>query len=293
MTNADTHFDRSAFDIPTAAGPELQAAMHPSASALKSNDDAKAEDDSKAEPGATLGSPAEHWLGRDAVGANERELAADAVRVNLRYQVELIEAFNLCPWAKGARTTDNAVPLVDDGNSLLEQVARAATLGADVVFLILPTYVGGRFAFEELVARLIAEDARSRRDSSPPFAMAAFHPQPTFEASHELTPETLVAFLRRSPDPTIQLIRLAALANVRKWEAPGTSFIDPSQIDFAALAKSPPQRPSLRQRVSNANHSTYVSAAGAQLRQVLEEILTDRKQSRQRLGLPLAPWEVS
>lgn len=245
------------------------------------------------EPGSAVTTRPGHWLAASVVPPlTEAELAREALRVNLRYQEELIEAFNLCPWAKGARSSGNAVPLVDDGGPLLTQLADAAALGADVVFLVLPRYIGSRLDFEELVAQLIAEDARRHRESSPPFAMAAFHPEAAPQSNDDLSPETLVPYLRRSPDPTIQLVRLEALARVRKGEPPGTSFIDPAQIDFATLLGTGlAPRPSLRQRVGSANHAVFAGAEGASLRRVLDDILEDRKHARQRLGLPPSPWE--
>lgn len=276
----------SPFDFPTMLGPQLNQHMTAASSTTSEPGD-------RTEDPLRRSGRREHWLADDLLSeAAERELTEVTLRTNLRYQVEFIEAFNLCPWAKGARTSNNAVPRVDDGSPLLTQIANAAALGADVVFLILPTYVGGRLDFEDLVARLIAEDARRHRDVSPPFAMAAFHPEGVPQPEGELSSETLVPYLRRSPDPTIQLVRLEALAQVRKGEPPGTSFIDPSQIDFAELLrKGVPTRPSLRQRVANANHALFVGTTGDDLRRTLEDILDERRRARQRLGLPLSPWE--
>lgn len=235
----------------------------------------------------------EHWLSLPHSAGMNAELADETIRLNLRYQIELIEAFNLCPWAKSARQSSNAVPLVDDGRPALDQVTSAVSRDADVVFLIFPTYVGSRLDFDEFVAQLIAEDARRHRETSPPFAMAAFHPEGPLPEPNGFTPETLIPLLRRSPDPTLQLVRLSALERVRKGEPAGTSFIDPSQIDFAALlAKGGmPERPSLRQRVANTNHAAFNGPTGPALLRAMTDILEDRKQTHQRLGLPSSPWE--
>lgn len=236
----------------------------------------------------------EHWLSRPASAAVDAELGAETIRLNLRYQVEVIEAFNLCPWAKAARQSSNAVALVDDGRPVLDQIASAAELDTDVAFLILPTYTGDRLDFDEFVAQLIAEDARQHRDSSPPFAMAAFHPEGPTSTPNGFTPETLIPLLRRSPDPTIQLVRLSALERVRKGEPAGTSFIDPSRIDFAALlAKGMPERPSLRQRVANANHAAFSGPSGEAIRAALDDVLDDRRRTHQRLAFPPSAWEHS
>lgn len=222
------------------------------------------------------------------------ELAAESLRLHLRYQQELVEGFNLCPWAKAARLTGNTVALVDDGRPLLEQLHDAAQLTSEIVFLILPAYHGGRVDFEELVAQLIAEDAKCHRDSSPPFAMAAFHPAPLTREVTELSAEGLVPYLRRSPNPTIQLVRLAALERVRQGEPTGTSFVDASQIDFTQLlASGTPNRPSLRHRIASANHATVRGSGGVALQELLDDILADRRRTHVRLGLAPFPWEVS
>jgi hypothetical protein len=222
-----------------------------------------------------------------------QELTTESLRLHLRYQQEFIEGFNLCPWAKGARLTQNTIAVVDDGRPLLEQLQDVAQLPSEIVFLILPTYQGGRVEFEELVAQLIAEDAKRHRDSSPPFAMAAFHPAPLAREVTELSAEALVPYLRRSPNPTIQLVRLAALERVRQGEPTGTSFIDPSRIDFTQLlAAVTPHRPSLRHRIATANHATVASASGV-LQAILDDILEDRRRTHVRLGLSPSPWEVS
>lgn len=221
------------------------------------------------------------------------ELAAETLRLHERYQEEVVEAFNLCPWAKSARLTGNTIPLVDDGRALLEQLRDAAQSPAEVLFLILPTYTGDRAAFSDLVASLIADDARSYRDSSPPFAMAAFHPEPLPVCASDLSAEALIPHLRRSPNPTVQLVRLDALERVRQGEPAGTSFIDPSQLDFSQLpAKLSAERPSLRHRISSANHATARGPRGPRLEAVLEDILEDRRRTHTRLGLPLCSWEA-
>lgn len=237
--------------------------------------------------------PVEWLVPRILPEASQSQLVAETLRLHGRYLEEFVEAFNLCPWAKGSRLSNNALPLVDDGRALLDQVGDAAHHPVEIVFLILPTYVGPRAVFDEMVATLIAEDARRYHDASPPFAMAAFHPERTQQPLAALSPDTLVPFLRRSPNPTIQLVRLEALERVRKGEPAGTAFIDPSQIDFASLLKAPPAKPSLRQRVAATNHATLQGENGRAARKALEGILHDRRLTNLRLGLPPSPWELA
>ena len=67
-----------------------------------------------------------------------------------------------------------------------------------------------------------------------PFAMAAFHP----DAAADLDdPERLIPFLRRTPDPTIQLVRQEALERVRGRHPQGTAFVDPQLFSAQAFAQ--------------------------------------------------------
>jgi hypothetical protein len=232
-------------------------------------------------------------------------LIEETLRLYHRYQVEVVERFNLCPWAKSARTSDNSVPVVCERGpdismgALLQTLDRALELHSDIVLLIFPNYKGSRNAFEQLVAQLIRADALRCELSSPSFAMAAFHPEAIIKTTQ---PEDLIPYLRSSPDPTIQLVRIAALERARKKEPRGTQFMDPSQLDVKAMLLAlqnaadksivPKVEPSLRQKIAAANHETW-QREGHLLRQIVREILDDRKRTHERLGLLCAPWEVA
>jgi hypothetical protein len=163
----------------------------------------------------------------------------------------------------------------------------------EVALLLFPLWDVSRADFEEFTAQVIQADALRYRSRSAPFAFAAFHPAAVADATK---PERLIPFLRRSPDPTLQLVRIQALERVRKGDAPGTQYVDPKQVDFAALrlALQQPAKPeiSLRQRITQANHETYLQA-GETLEHVYEDIVLDRRRARAALGLPLSSWEVA
>lgn len=229
-------------------------------------------------------------------------LKDETLRLYQRYQVEVVERFNLCPWAKTARLTSNAVALVceADGQPLLRKLDEAAKLDADIVLLIFPDYRGSRTAFEQLVAELIRADGLRCDLTSPVFAMAAFHPEASIRTEQALD---LVPYLRSTPDPTIQLVRVSALERARKNEPAGTQFVDPTQIDLATLFKqlealqkkesSPLQSDttSLRQKIATANLATW-KLEGHLLQQTVESILADRRKVHHRLGIAPSPWEL-
>lgn len=232
------------------------------------------------------------WFG-ELSNVDATALENETLRLHERYQREVVEEFHLCPWARPARLEHKTLALCDDGQTIFERIDAAATSDAEVAFILLPTYSGRARAFEQFVARLIATDARRYREQSPPFAMAAFHPATTSSSLDALTAEGLVTYLRRSPNPTIQLVRLDALARARQGEPAGTAFIDPSQIDFSTWPlRAQPERPSLRQRLASANHAMFRGPRGMELVRSIEAILEDRRSTFARLGVPEALWET-
>lgn len=229
-------------------------------------------------------------------------LKDETLRLYHRYQAEVVERFNLCPWAKAARLSGNAVALVCsvDTTSLLTVLDDAALLDSDIVLLIFPDYRGSRAAFEQLVADLIRQDGLRCELTSPVFAMAAFHPEASVRTAQALD---LVPYLRSTPDPTIQLVRVSALERARKNEPAGTQFVDPTQLDLAQLfkdlqtaAKSAPSasgvdNSSLRQRIADANLTTWHND-GHLLQQCVQSILADRRDVHARFGLAPCAWEL-
>lgn len=226
---------------------------------------------------------------------------AETLRLYHRYQVEVVERYNLCPWAKAARSSGNAVPLVFEyaDQPLLSALDEAIGLGVDIALLIFPDYQGSHAAFEQVVAELIRRDGQRCELSSPVFAMAAFHPQAAIRTSNA---SDLIPYLRSTPDPTIQLVRLSALERARKNEPVGTQFVDPSQVDLTALLEQirakantcsgvkPAEAPSLRERIAQTNLDTW-QREGHLLQQTIESILADRRRVHERFGWTPSPWE--
>ena len=109
--------------------------------------------------------------------------------------------------------------------------------------------------------------------------MEGFHP--VAEARAE-TAGSLVPFLRRTPDPVIQLTRLAVLEQARRGSGGTTKYVDPSTVDVAALLAAPPDR-SLHERISEANHRTVMRETVARLEELLLDIRRDRDVSYARV----------
>jgi hypothetical protein len=130
-----------------------------------------------------------------------------------------------------------------------------------------------RREFAHLVAELRAADAQRVPRGQEQLAYADFHP---IAAPDLTTPERLVPFLRRAPDPMVQIVRIDVLARARRTPDQGTSYIDPSQLSAIALGAMPTAEPNLSERVAVANHRTVTRAGVDQITAIFEDIRADR-----------------
>ncbi|MCA9718266.1 MAG: DUF1415 family protein [Myxococcales bacterium] len=151
-------------------------------------------------------------------------------QIHDRYLVEIVEALNLCPFARRSREQgrverpllwiDERGPSAKDvANTVAETCARNPE-----VEIILLTFLGWEqhawarpAAFEDLVRELRELYEREHANQGETrFYMVPFHPRLTTPADRQLTPESLVALIRRSPDPVIQCVRARVLDDVRR-----------------------------------------------------------------------------
>jgi hypothetical protein len=205
--------------------------------------------------------------------------------VNARYLTEVVEHYNICPFAEGARSTGALERRVILGDPLTESLRAVEELGARekivVGILIYPRHTEGAEKFEQFVAELRAADGARRAGKHGPFAFATFHPDAPFGAD---TPDRLVMFLRRSPDPCVQLVRFSALEAVRS-AAPGGKFLfDFTPDGYAELARRAQAVP-VSERIARDNFATVGRVGLARLEEVLADIRADRARSYARLGL--------
>jgi hypothetical protein len=222
---------------------------------------------------------------------DSERLEAEACRLFLRYAIEIVERHGLCPWAAAARAEGRvrlevvrgATPSVATTLVRVDAVERDAN--ADVGVLIFPELTLDRVSFQRFAAWLRKADAERRPPGETVLAMADFHPHAEPDLA---SPERLVAFVRRTPDPVIQLVRRSALALARLAPDEGTRFVEPG-LAFAqgAAALAEAVEP-ISARVARANHRTVERLGIESLRAALNDILDDRNRSYAALGLPTA-----
>lgn len=159
---------------------------------------------------------------------------AEALARNDRFLVEVVEGWSLCPYARGTRLSGQLAREVLLGSPAPAEVAARAAAHeggtATIVLLIFPDLgpVDAR-AFERF-----ADECRTHASTC--FAFAPFHPDTRYEKD---TPSRLVGLFRRAPDPTLQLVRFAALDAARKRAPDGKFYFDGSAAAWDALAARP------------------------------------------------------
>jgi hypothetical protein len=220
------------------------------------------------------------------------EFVDEVLRINDRYVKEVVEAFDICPYARGARTGGAVTRhvLFDDQpdlSSALHAIDAVAGVDTDgnatngktmIALLIFPRLDIDPAAFERFVGELRAADA-ARHAGRAPFAMAMFHPDAPYGTE---SPARLVLFFRRSPDPTIQLVRFSALDAV-KGTAPsgGKVLFDWSARGFAELDRRAQELP-VSDRIARDNFALIARETPARLQRIYDDIRSDRLRSYAR-----------
>lgn len=213
-------------------------------------------------------------------------LVAEALRLHARYMDEFVESYDLCPWAAHARRAGRVLERVllqeDDALEptleLVESLAPRAEL--EIGLAIFPRLRKTRLEFDHFVARIReADDARHPRGEAP-FATAAFHPEAAPDTANA---ERLIPFMRRTPFPTLQLVRYSVLERAHGRAPPGTQFLDLDALGSGAGLLEPPPMP-VRDRVGRNNLDTARRVGVETLERVLGDITRDRDETLARLG---------
>jgi len=201
---------------------------------------------------------------------------AEVYRLLDRYLVEVVETYDLCPWARGARLNSElavdvvwGTPTIDAWSS--SAAALLARPGTRVAMVVAP----------ELVAtpaelRVVRDRVAARISSA---GVAHFHPDAPLDAA---TPARLVPYLRRSPDPLLQLVPLSLLESVR---ARSPAIDRAHQVQLLGGVSAPP-RGDVADRLAAVNHAR-VTADAAAIAACLEDIAADRARSYARVGIAI------
>ena len=204
----------------------------------------------------------------DAVVVDDA-LRAEALRLNTRYVNEVVLAWDLCPWAEKAfaagqvrqRVNVSEVVAPEDVLPFLDELEASPEIA--IGLLIFPRLVTRAAAFDAFAERVRRADHARRPGgaTSPPapsFLIAAFHPgaPETFT-----TPPQMVSFVRRTPDPTLQLVRASV------------------------LRRATGDDPRVSDEVTRRNFETVSGRGATALDAVLRDLRRDRDESYARVAL--------
>jgi len=204
------------------------------------------------------------------------------VRLYRRYEREIVNAHDFCPWAVSARREGRIAErvLLERGDQdLAPSLAVLDALGpeTDLALLLYPRFRGARDLFERFAGGVRDASSADRTPGKTSFVFVAFHPVAQAQLGD---PERLIPFLRRTPDPTIQVVRSTVLDKVRAAVIEGTQFVDPQSLDSW---QPQPQTQTIRERIAHANLATTLRIGLDALTGQIEDIIRDREETYRRL----------
>jgi hypothetical protein len=202
-------------------------------------------------------------------------LIAEALRINQRWIDEVVEAFSICPFAVGARRAHAVArhvlvaPTPDAAaEAAREKIAELASQrSVDVALLIFPSLTLDLAAFDRFCQPL--------RQADRELVGAVFHPHTPYSLE---SPAQAVGFFRRTPDPTLQLLRAEALEAVRNAVPGGKFLFDWSAAAWAELLRRQEKQP-VTDKIASDNFQLLVGGQLARLQAILDDIAADRARS--------------
>lgn len=203
---------------------------------------------------------------------------AEVLRLLDRYLVEIVEANDFCPWAKAARRNGEIGRAVLFGEPTIEAWTTAASaLLADpevrVAMVVAPEFPGSLADLRDVRSILAAKLTNA--------GIAEFHPDADLDLG---SPGRLVRFVRRSPDPMIQLVPIAILDSVRTGDR---RVID--RHELAAVLSGAPLavEVDIGETIAAANFATVGRDPGA-VTATLDAIAADRRAAYARVGIDIS-----
>ncbi len=215
----------------------------------------------------------------------EEPLKAEALRLYRRYRDEIVLKFGLCPWAERALSLGHVAEqaLLGSPEMVMTSVSGvvaelALSESIEVALLIFPEFELARTNFDRFAQQV--RNILEGTDQAAVFALAAFHP---IAEPNRGTSERFIPFLRRTPDPTLQLVRYSVLQRVREGTPQGTHFLDLQAFDPSTFASLKEEK-SLREKIADRNLLEAERVGIETLETIFADIQADRARSYQRLA---------
>jgi hypothetical protein len=179
----------------------------------------------------------------------------------------VVERFGICPFAEPAMKAGSVARRVivetKDARAAIDELA--ADTRIEVALLIFPSVTMSAGEFDRWCAPL--------REANDAFVAAVFHPDTPYDLA---TPAQAVGFFRRAPDPTLQLVRLSVLDEVRGRG--GKFMFDFSTAAWEELKKREHRLPT-SERIGRDNHALVMRDGISTLQAIYDDIRADRQRS--------------
>ncbi len=211
--------------------------------------------------------------------AARRAVTREAERVNDRYLDEFLERWAFCPFSKEGRKR----------GEVFRYVHLFETLDLEPVFALHERIVQDE---RQVVAQIIAPGVEVDAEEWATFAhaltavaharlgkevvaVAPLHPELPYGtgAAAEMVP-----LFRRTPDPTIQWVRLDALERIYKGRGAGTVFVDAGSVEDFLAAMEEAHKP-LWDSIADSNAKSARSFGLERLERLLASIAQDARES--------------
>lgn len=188
--------------------------------------------------------------------------------------VEIVEAYGLCPWAKPARIGGEVAVEVLWGRPTVEMWVTAAEALLARTETRVAMVVAPELAATPRELRSVRDEVGARISWA---GVAHFHPDAPLDAA---TAPRIVPYLRRSPDPLLQLVPLSLLDAVR---GAATEITRADQLKMLGN-KAPVHRGDVADQIAIDNHERVVAAAD-EVAAVLADIAADRRRAYAAAGI--------
>ena len=216
-------------------------------------------------------------------------IEAAALANNDRYLEAFLEPHSFCPFARGGRLrgqTRRIVHLAERAEAapllaLFEDAAREPAHA--VIQVILPMIEVAPEAWIRFCQDLTAAGNQARGEAQAVFAVAPLHPALRYSSAN---PYALIPLFRRTPDPTIQWVRLDALARLYAGRGSDKVYVDPEELD-GYLAR--PRKSPLFERIAETNPAMATRRGSDEVERTLRDLADAARRRYTQLLLGAAP----
>jgi nitrite reductase/ring-hydroxylating ferredoxin subunit len=225
--------------------------------------------------------------------ATRRALEQAALESNDRYLETFLEPSSFCPFSRGGRAREQTRRFVHYADTaelqpFLDLLVEAASDPSKVVIQVIVPLVEvspeawSRFchAVTAVGNELLRAQQKQGKDT---FAIAPLHPELPYST---VNPFAMIPLFRRTPDPTIQWVRLDALEQLYEGRTGDTEYVD---ADDLATLLSRPKRSALFERIAESNLKMAERLGVAAIERTLRELSRSAHARYTRLLLGDAP----